>query len=363
MKLWYRLLWCIGVSLCLALHAAQEGSTRTISKTKKISKKKAPAQKTTKKKKKTGNKKRVKKTKRVAQVKKKVKKPSKKTKKSSKKSGLIKAQRAATPLHEHQQVHPARQQQEQQAQEERRVQQEQKRQKHVHVLPTETDEERVARKQREFLEMRRQQAEGMQGGEFARESILKKSDQHEPPVVGVPQHVVDEWFSQTRSGGSDDSLRSFLQKLHTYPQLLEARRENGRTALLLAAQKGSMNFVRELLQKKANVNTRDARGMTALMLVAENVKTSDLVPLLSLLLTQGADINAQDNEGTTACIYVVTNRNPYQKQALQFLLEHGARLDVPSVEEVRKELRSGNVTTEIRNMVNEYMKKYGDKSQ
>ena len=67
----------------------------------------------------------------------------------------------------------------------------------------------------------------------------------------------------------------------------------GRTALMIACQKGDVNMVRRLIEAGANLNMRDSNGETALMRGVEHPR------VLKTLLLYGADANITDNSGTT----------------------------------------------------------------
>jgi ankyrin repeat protein len=81
---------------------------------------------------------------------------------------------------------------------------------------------------------------------------------------------------------------------------------------------GTPLVVRMAIFAGADVNKRNARGDTALMLAAEDNKNPGVV---EALLEGGADVNA-DNGGWTALVSAATfNPNP---EVVSLLLEHGA---------------------------------------
>jgi ankyrin repeat protein len=92
-------------------------------------------------------------------------------------------------------------------------------------------------------------------------------------------------------------------------------------ALRQAAQDGQMTTVKDLLAKGANVNARDETGRTALMWVAPARDNSEMV---NFLISKGADVNAIDNAGETALMIAASQSNP---AILTALLEAGAEVN------------------------------------
>ncbi|MBI4823896.1 MAG: ankyrin repeat domain-containing protein [Nitrospirae bacterium] len=70
-----------------------------------------------------------------------------------------------------------------------------------------------------------------------------------------------------------------------------------------AAEKGDINKVKSLLQHGADVNAKDNNGNTALMYAAVGGHTE----IVQTLLNKGANVNAKNNFGNTALIYAVKN--------------------------------------------------------
>ena len=85
-------------------------------------------------------------------------------------------------------------------------------------------------------------------------------------------------------------------------------------ALLLACQHGQLYFVEELLYDGADIECKDANGMTPLIVAA----FSDQTPVLKRLLNHQPKVNvdAKDNDGQTALMYASFNGNQECRVAL-----------------------------------------------
>ena len=77
---------------------------------------------------------------------------------------------------------------------------------------------------------------------------------------------------------------------------INAKEEDGRTALLIAAEKGDAGIAALLADNGAEVNARDVDGYTALMYAAYKGNRE----LADFLLKHGADVHAKDKDGWTA---------------------------------------------------------------
>lgn len=89
------------------------------------------------------------------------------------------------------------------------------------------------------------------------------------------------------------------------------------TALNIAAHKGLVKTVRRLLEKGAEVSTRDGGGHTALHCAASSGNTE----IIELLLEQGAHIHSCSKLGSTPLHFAATNNHI---NAVRCLLNKGA---------------------------------------
>jgi ankyrin repeat protein len=87
---------------------------------------------------------------------------------------------------------------------------------------------------------------------------------------------------------------------------------DGWTALMVAAQKGHGETVEALLAKGADVDVRRNSGATALFTAAQEGHTE----IVEALLAKGADVNAKANSGATALIVAAENGHTETVEAL-----------------------------------------------
>jgi ankyrin repeat protein len=101
---------------------------------------------------------------------------------------------------------------------------------------------------------------------------------------------------------------------------IEVREEyDGLTPLLLAAEIGATVAARHLVARGADVDARDAEGMTPLM---HAVVAGDGGGMVSLLVQAGADVNARDDAGTTPLLYATANVK--ERETIRLLVQAGA---------------------------------------
>ncbi|XP_018338042.1 PREDICTED: kinase D-interacting substrate of 220 kDa isoform X2 [Trachymyrmex septentrionalis] len=98
---------------------------------------------------------------------------------------------------------------------------------------------------------------------------------------------------------SDDNLVGLQSFLENKRVQIDDRDENGSTALILAATKGKIHFVRELINHGADVNAEDADNWTALLCAAKEGHTEICLELLE----HGADLEHRDMGGWTALMW------------------------------------------------------------
>jgi len=106
---------------------------------------------------------------------------------------------------------------------------------------------------------------------------------------------------------------------------LEARDENGETALIRAASYGQTDIFRLLLQRGANLNARDRNGMTALIAAACECAIATMnstYDIVRMLLEKGVNANSATRDGTTALMNAAAGFG--EVGIVELLLDHGA---------------------------------------
>ena len=148
-------------------------------------------------------------------------------------------------------------------------------------------------------------------------------------------HRKSNKFRKTRSkkqrGGDVNDLiqASFNGDILKVKKLLEegadinAKDEDGMSALQMASSDGHTDIVNLLLEEGADVNAKNEDGKTALQMASSNGDTD----IVKLLLEAGADVNAKDNDWGTALSDAVIHE---KQQDVKLLLENGADVNQPN---------------------------------
>ena len=100
---------------------------------------------------------------------------------------------------------------------------------------------------------------------------------------------------------SHDGDKGRVKKLLDGGVPVDEKDEGGKTALMLASEKGRTEVVRLLLDKGALLDEKDADGMTALMWASNEGHTE----VVKLLLNRGASVDVKDKYGSTALATVI----------------------------------------------------------
>lgn len=116
-----------------------------------------------------------------------------------------------------------------------------------------------------------------------------------------------------------------LELLVSKIEKVDARNEQGNTALKLAVKHYNATVAKLLLENGADVNTRNDLGWTMLMEAADNTDTKTV----KVLLVAGADVNAKDKHGYTALMRAVYTLYP-ETEIVKLLLDTGTDVNAES---------------------------------
>ncbi|KYN04118.1 hypothetical protein ALC62_04883 [Cyphomyrmex costatus] len=120
-----------------------------------------------------------------------------------------------------------------------------------------------------------------------------------PQTLHRTDSMVSLCYRSLASYISDDNLVGLQSFLENKRVQVDDRDENGSTALILAATKGKIHFVRELINHGADVNAEDADNWTALLCAAKEGHTEICLELLE----HGANLEHRDMGGWTALMW------------------------------------------------------------
>ena len=101
---------------------------------------------------------------------------------------------------------------------------------------------------------------------------------------------------------------------------VNAKDNNGMTALMHASELGRLEVVQALLAKGADVDAKDDYGRTVLIVAVGS--TYAHLDVVQALLAKGAAVNEKDKDGRTALSLAKTNRH---SEIAQLLIKAGAK--------------------------------------
>src|SRR5574344_1161776 len=101
---------------------------------------------------------------------------------------------------------------------------------------------------------------------------------------------------------------------------LDYQDADGKSALSIAAYKGKLDIVKELIKAGANLKIKDKNDSCAIHWCNKN-----LGEYLEELIKAGADVNAQDGDGNTVLIYAANNED---LDIIKLLIRLGANVDI-----------------------------------
>lgn len=172
-------------------------------------------------------------------------------------------------------------------------------------------------------------------GEQIAEQEMAGEHTEEAPLHAIPEAERSELYAAIGIG-KIENVRALLAR---NPDLVFSRNKQGATPLHLAARERgyhedrSTDITRLLLTKKARVNAKNDEGKTALHFAAEYGQKE----IASLLLGCKAEVNALDNEGFTPLHYASLDRT--YRDVADLLRSHGGKDDIHGA------AKAGDLTT------------------
>ena len=122
-------------------------------------------------------------------------------------------------------------------------------------------------------------------------------------------------------GGNPDLMRWATDML---VKLYNKKDRNGQTFVMLMAEKGRPDAVRDIILKRGNIEARDNSGKSVLMYAAESPAAVNLINIVKDV--RGHVVNMRDNLGRTALMFAVGG--PYnQTIKQQRLIQHDAEVN------------------------------------
>ncbi|KAK7871770.1 hypothetical protein R5R35_014036 [Gryllus longicercus] len=119
---------------------------------------------------------------------------------------------------------------------------------------------------------------------------------------------------------TDDNLIGLQNFLENKRVQVDDRDENGTTALMVAASKGKLQFVREFIKHGAEVNAEDSDNWTALLCAAKE----GYLDICTELIEHGANIEQRDMGGWTALMWATYKGH---EEVANLLLENKAEVN------------------------------------
>jgi uncharacterized protein len=132
-----------------------------------------------------------------------------------------------------------------------------------------------------------------------------------PPIRSTPYSEVNNKLLKAAKKGSLEEVKTLLEK---GADVNAKDQEDYLTVLTYAALSGNLELVKHLVNRGADVNARDKDGKTALMFASRLGN----VDVMTLLRDHGADVNIRDKDGKTALMAAAAKGHI---EAVRFLLE------------------------------------------
>ena len=137
----------------------------------------------------------------------------------------------------------------------------------------------------------------------------------------------EERFLKAAENGDLKKIKSMLNKEVNIKTLINAVDKENNTALILASKFGYHEIVKILIENGADIDARNNENSTALI-----EASSFYYEVVKLLIENGADINAKDNEGTTPLMNASTEDDYINYEICKTLIENGADINAKDLQ-------------------------------
>ena len=142
----------------------------------------------------------------------------------------------------------------------------------------------------------------------------KESYMNEIARKGIT-YSIDSFLNEA-GAGNRERVELFLKA----GMNVNAKGNNGYTALMFSSADDNFEVVKLLIEKGADVNAKDNNGYTALMFAS----AKENLAVATLLIKKGADVDAKNNKGETALMMASLRGN---FNMAQLLIEKGADIN------------------------------------
>ena len=129
-------------------------------------------------------------------------------------------------------------------------------------------------------------------------------------------------FLKAAEDGNFKKIKSIIDKEVNIKNLIETKDKENNTALILASKFGYIEVVKILIENGANINAKNNDNSTALI-----EASSFYYETVKILIENGADINSKDNGGTTALMNASTEDDYINYEICKLLIENGANVN------------------------------------
>jgi len=147
----------------------------------------------------------------------------------------------------------------------------------------------------------------------------------------------------------DTRNRSSLGSLLSDKININNTNNEGRTALMVAANSGNINITRSIIDKRPNITKRNSRGKTALIHAIEKGGL-EIFNRLVFDDPEGKTLNIRDNRNMTPLMYAIEKGNV---EIVRRLLDLDVSL-IGAEQEIINNLKDINIKTAIKGLINTY---------